>query len=171
MNVLNIHGYGGRTQNFAYEALESHGCTVTSPEIDYDMTSPEMILTRLRSIIAEQDIDLLVGTSVGGFFAAALSAQLHIPAILVNPYMMPFISFPEYTKPYVAIFGTIARLDGHLVHCIVGEKDELIGDHLFTKSLLENAKFRIVPGGKHSGETLHLSEYFGEILPYIQKPE
>lgn len=171
MNVLNIHGYGGKPQNSAYEALQSHKCIITSPEIDYDTTSPEMILTRLRSLIAEQDADLLVGTSVGGFFAAALSAQLHLPAILVNPYLMPFISFPEYTRPYVAIFGTLSRLDGSMIHCIVGEKDELIGDHLLTKSLLGDAKFRIVPGGKHSGSTLQLPKYFGEILPDLFKEE
>ena len=165
MNILNIHGYGGNPKNHAYLALQSHSCTITSPEIDYDTTSPEMILKRLRSVISEQDIDLLVGTSLGGFFAAALSAQLHLPAVLINPYLMPFVSFPEYAKPYVAIFGTLSKLDGCIVHCIIGEKDELIGDHLFTKSLVKDARFRIVPGGQHSGSTLHLPEYFNEILP------
>ena len=167
MNILNIHGYAGSPQNAAYAAILANGYkNIISPVIDYDAESPEDILYRLRYIIADKKIGLIIGTSLGGFFALALSAELNLPVILVNPFLMPFLTFPEYIKSYVSIFGTLSQIDSANVSCIVGENDEVISDYQFTKDLLENSRFRSIPNGKHSGFTLPLKDFFGEILQY-----
>ena len=170
MHILNLHGYGGSPRNAAYAALQANGCDViVSPAIDYEADAPEVILDRLRSIIREQNIRLLVGTSLGGFFAAVLSAELHLPVILVNPFLMPFLTFPEYIQGYISSFGTLSGIDRQLVSCIVGEEDEMLGDHQFTRDLLENERFRSIPGGHHSGATLPLKAYFAEVLPHAEE--
>lgn len=170
MHILNLHGYGGSPRNAAYAALQANGCDkVISPDIDYEADAPEVILDRLRSIIREQNIRLLVGTSLGGFFVSVLSAELRLPAILVNPFLMPFLTFPEYLPGYISAFGTLSGIDRHLVSCIVGEEDEMLGDHQFTRDLLENERFRSIPGGHHSGATLPLKAYFAEVLPHAEE--
>ncbi|MCR4643832.1 MAG: hypothetical protein K5695_00280 [Oscillospiraceae bacterium] len=166
MHVLNLHGYRGWQHNFAYEALIANGCQVISPAIDYDSTSPETILDDLRRIARQEQFGLVVGTSLGGFFAAALSAELCIPVILVNPYLMPFLSDAEHAKAYTAIFGRLSMLDRDNVSCIAGEADA--GDDSFAllRNLARNERFCIVQGGQHSGGTLPLKTYFGEMLGY-----
>jgi hypothetical protein len=170
MHILNLHGCDGTPLNAAFYALQAIGCTtVTSPAIDYEADPPETILDRLRKIIREERIGLLVGTSLGGFFAAVLSAELHLPVILVSPFLMPHLTFPEYIQGYIAAFGTLSSIDKKLASCIVGENDEMIGDHQFTRDLLENDRFRSIPGGRHSGASLPLQAFFAEILPDVTR--
>lgn len=172
MKILNIHGYVGNPHNAAYAALNGNGCCdITAPPIDYDAESPENIRGKLRYIIAEKQIELIVGTSLGGFFASVLSAQCNLPVILVNPCLLPFLHLPRLgfcgdIKPFVSMFGTIEKLSSSNVSCIVGGQDEVIDTHDFTKKLLYNARFRMIPDGKHSGSTLPLNAYFSEMLHY-----
>lgn len=172
MNILNIHGFGGSPHNSAYAALQSNNCNdIYSPSIDYNAETPEDILGKLRYIIADKRIDLIVGTSLGGFFGAVLSAEKNIPVILVNPCLLPFLHLPRLgfcgdIKPFVSMFGILAKLDISNVSCIVGGQDEVIDSHDFTEKLLHNARFRIIPDGRHSGSTLPLKEYFFEMLRY-----
>ncbi|MBQ1433074.1 MAG: hypothetical protein IIZ09_08270 [Ruminococcus sp.] len=171
MKVLNIHGYHGTPQNAAYGALVSNGFDdVITPEIDYDAKTPETVLDELCNIVTENKIGLLVGTSLGGFFAAVLSARTQLPVILINPCLMPFLHLPELgyndeITPFIPMFGTLDKLDINKVSCIVGDDDEIISTHAFTEKLLNNPRFRRIPGGHHSGATLPLVDYFAEVLP------
>ena len=169
MNILNIHGYHGTPQNAACSALQALGCNVISPAIDYDSISPQELLQMLRQILKDQRIDRITGTSLGGFFAAALCAESHLPAMFVNPCLLPFLHLPRlgYTgdiAPFIPIFGTFSAIDSHLVSCITGGADEVIDTHDFTKNLLGNERFRIIPDGHHSGATLPLEDYFRAVL-------
>ena len=172
MRILNIHGYGGNPHNAAYAALQANNCTnIISPAIDYDAESPENILGKLRYIIADKRIELIVGTSLGGFFAAVLSAEKNLPVMLVNPCLIPFLHLPRLDfhgdiKPFISMFGTLAKLDSSNVSCIVGGQDEIIDTHDFTENMLRNARFRIISDGKHSGSTLPLETYFAKMLHY-----
>ena len=168
MKILNIHGCGGRPQNCAYAALQANGCdSIIAPEIDYE-APPLIIIRQLRQSVRRWDIDLIVGTSLGAFYAAVLSVELDLPVILVSPFLMPFLTFPEYVKDYLDYTSRLKELDLGNVSCIIGEDDEEI-DHTFTRNLLENERFRSIPGGGHSGATLPLKEFFGEMLPYYVK--
>lgn len=172
MGILNIHGYDGSPHNAAYAALQANNCTdITAPAIDYDAESPENILGKLRYIIADKRIELIVGTSLGGFYAAVLSAERNLPVVLVSPCPLPFLHLPRLgfngnIKPFVSMFGTLAKLDINNVSCIVSGQDEIIDTHDFTERFLHNARFRIVPDGKHSGYTLPLKAFFSEMLQY-----
>ena len=92
--------------------------------------------------------------------------------MLVNPFLMSFLTFDgdvrprRDIKPLIGLFGHLSQLDSSNVSCIVGDNDELLGDHKFTEELLGNTRFRRIPGGGHSGYTLPLKEYFAEMLPY-----
>lgn len=169
MKILNIHGYKGSSENSACSVLKHLGFEVISPEIDYDFLSPENVLDILSQIIVDSDITYIVGTSLGGFFGAVLSARFNIPAILVNPCFLPFVTLPRLDfsgdiRPYVRIFPEIYDINISITSTIIGGQDEIIDYHDFTEKLLGNKNFRIVPDGKHSGATLPLESYFREIL-------
>lgn len=167
--ILNIHGYGGSAHNSAYTALRSLDCHVISPQLDYAAESPVQTLETLRNIVKEGEVDALAGTSFGGFFAALLCTEFRLPAMLVNPCLLPFdvlprIGYPQPIQPLMALFGRLAAWNSSLVHCIIGGADEVIGDHAFTKRLLNHAALQIVPDGKHSGATLPLPSFFQTAL-------
>ncbi|MBR1393479.1 MAG: hypothetical protein IJ561_06540 [Ruminococcus sp.] len=172
MKILNIHGYHGNPKNSAYQALEALGCEIIAPALDYDNTLPESIIRDLKFILTDKRPDIIVGTSLGGFYAAVLSAQNDYPVMLVNPFMMSFLTFDGDVRSrkdigsLISLFGSLSQLDSSNVSCIVGDNDELLGDHKFTEELLGNVRFRRIPGGGHSGATLPLKEYFAEMLPY-----
>ena len=169
MRVLNIHGYQGSAENSAYIALRRIECEIISPQIDYDGEKPEPILDQLAGIAEKKKMELLVGTSLGGFFAAVLSADLHLPVILVNPCMLPFLHLPRIgyqgdIAPFIRMFAKLSLIDRETVSCIVGGSDELIDSHDFDERLFGNSRFRIIAGGGHSGATLPLKVYFEFVL-------
>ncbi|MDE6678972.1 MAG: hypothetical protein K2K02_08010, partial [Ruminococcus sp.] len=84
MRILNIHGYKGNPENSAYHALKNIDCEVVSPTVRYDYEEPEKIIEKLRKMFGNE-CDVIVGTSLGGFFGAVLSVRLGVPVILVNP--------------------------------------------------------------------------------------
>ena len=171
LNILNIHGYHGSPENAAYAALGKQCGNIISPSVDYDAKSPESIADDLRNIIIERKIDIIVGTSLGGFYAAFLSAEFNLPVILINPCLLPFLHLPRLgyegeIASFISMFGTLTDLKNENVCCIVGDADEIIDTNDFTERLCSNERFRRIPGGKHSGATLPLNEYFDEVLPY-----
>ena len=168
--ILNVHGYHGSPKNSAYTALHEIGCeNIISPSIDYDSEEPSNIIGTLNMLRVQYKANMIVGTSLGGFYAAVLSARHDLPAMLVNPCLTPFlldILSKFKTRPLVKLFGELAKIESANVSCIVGDDDEVLGDHAFTEKLLGNSRFRRIEGGKHSGATLPLKAYFSEMLDY-----
>lgn len=168
--ILNIHGYHGSPKNSAYTALHEIGCeNIISPSIDYDSEEPSNIIGTLNMLRVQYKADMIVGTSLGGFYAAVLSARHDLPVMFVNPCLTPFlldILSKFKTRPLVKLFGELATIDSSNVSCIVGDDDDVLGDHVFTEKLLGNSRFRRIEGGKHSGATLPLKAYFSEMLDY-----
>lgn len=168
MTILNIHGYQGNPKNSAYSALTEIGYReIIAPAVDYDNENPCDVINSLNKIRVENNTDLIVGTSLGGFYAAVLSAMNDVPVILINPCLTPFLIefLPQAEiKALISLFGNLSKLNLSNVSCIVGDADEVLGDHYFTEQLLCNQRFRRIAGGMHSGFTLPLKEYFEEIM-------
>jgi predicted esterase YcpF (UPF0227 family) len=173
MKILNIHGYGGSSRNCACSVLKELGFDVISPDMNYDNETPHDTIKKLCSIVRDENISMICGTSLGGFFASVLSAELDIPCILINPCLMPFLHLPRLgykadVAPFISLFGKLDKIDKEKTSCIIGNDDEIIDTHDFTKNLLYNSRFCEVPGGMHSGATLPLKKYFSEVLDIVK---
>lgn len=169
MRILNIHGYHGDPHNCAYSSLTKLGHEVFSPAIDYDGTDHAEVLDMLTKAAGENEVQLVTATSLGGFYGALLSVSLGLRAVLINPCLLPFLHLPRLgfqgdIRPYIRCFDRIAGLDRDKVLAIVGSRDEVIDSHDFTKDLLGKERVRTVIGGKHSGATLPLEEFFSEVI-------
>lgn len=101
------------------------GCNVISPALDYDSEAPDKTLDKLSGIIQKNELDAIIGTSYGGFFAVLLSINSKLPVILVNPCLMPFIYLPRLgykqdIKDFLPMFSMISELDINKVSVIIG---------------------------------------------------
>ena len=113
--------------------------------------------------------EVVIGSSLGGFFAALISVRLGLPAVLINPCLMPFLHLPRLgyegdIRPFMQLFGELSGIDEKKVYTIVGGSDEVIDTHDMTRNLLRNTHFEVVPNGGHSGSTLPLERFFSEVL-------
>ena len=167
MRILNLHGYNGSAHNSVYQVLTEIGYEVISPPTDYDKIMPKQLLSDLSEIYDDNNCKAVVGTSAGGFFAAQLCVMKQCPTVFINPCLMPFVYLPRlgYNNrngviEFSEMFSDITKLNTELVSTIIGEADEIIDTHDYTKTLLYNSRYFLVPNGKHSGFTLPLKEIF-----------
>jgi len=139
--ILNIHGYNGSSENTMYHILSElfPDKEIISPQLDYDAKTPFQIRNALSALIS-QDVELIAGTSLGGFFAADLWAKHKtIPTILFNPALRPwelmpklgYISNDDISAEYQSVFEE-ARLrakenDKDNFYVISGKRDEVVG--------------------------------------------
>lgn len=165
MKILNIHGYKGSAKNSAYCALTECGYDVCSVGIDYDSEMPLSVLERLCVEYEKNECDAVVGTSLGGFFAALICVKKNCPALFINPCLLPCVVLPELgysnengISEFSSMTGDISDIDVKNVSAVVGLKDEIIKNHDYTKKILGNERYYSVEGGRHSGATLPLKE-------------
>ena len=167
MKILNIHGYRGSCENSSFAALSALGAEMISPQIDYDKQSPDEILLFLNDLWQQNGCQAIVGTSLGGFYAALLSMKHHAKTVLINPCLLPFLLLPQLEESqntllfdYLRLFADIVKIDKNQIVVIIGEQDEVISTHDFTQNLLGKSRCILVPDGKHSGWTLPLRDIF-----------
>ncbi|MFC5193749.1 YqiA/YcfP family alpha/beta fold hydrolase [Bizionia hallyeonensis] len=82
MNILYIHGLNGSLSPEKREILEEYG-EVHSPFIDYEVI-PDSI-TKLSASYHNRKIDVIIGSSMGGFAGYYVSNVCQCPALLFNP--------------------------------------------------------------------------------------
>jgi predicted esterase YcpF (UPF0227 family) len=140
--ILNIHGYKGSSENTMWQILRDlfPDEEIVSPQLDYDSSSPSEVRAFLDTLITA-DVELIVGTSLGGFFAVDLWARNEtIPAILFNPALRPWEQLaklesegvPEsFEAEYKSILeearAKAARLDKDNLRFICGKNDDVVG--------------------------------------------
>lgn len=92
-----LHGFnsGFTSANPKVAALETIGEVIG---VTYDTTAP--LDLALKDILGQlpEDLDdvVIVGTSLGAFYAAEVSRTLGLPAVLINPCIDPYLSLRKY---------------------------------------------------------------------------
>ena len=161
--ILNIHGYGSSGKNNKYEFLaeEYKDQLLISPSFDYSTENPYNIRDTLRNRLIlnfEKDKkNIIIGSSIGGFFAYCLCAAFEIKTILINPSLMPFINLSTkyganevICKKYIELFNKyVFEADSRDYEIIVGDKDDVIDHNLITRAAVGSKKYIVVKGGHH----------------------
>ena len=82
MNILYLHGLKGSLSPEKRIVLEQYG-EVFSPTIDYEKESN--VISGISASFNLHDIDIVIGSSMGGFTGYYVSNQYQCPALLFNP--------------------------------------------------------------------------------------
>lgn len=152
--IINIHGFNGNAHNQKFQWLsQTYADDILSPQMDYARESPFSVLERLQQEISQfqrrqgQDASnkmiSVVGTSLGGFFGYALHNMYpHMPTVLFNPSLTPFITLSksiakniliQYIDIYKSFYGATQHEN---LRIFFGRHDDLIDYKKFTLPVL-----------------------------------
>lgn len=95
-NLLYIHGFASRF-DVNSEKIKHLSKFFGVNGIDIDWTKePEINLDTIKKFILDNDIDAVIGTSLGGWASAVVGNRLGIPFISINPSIDPQITLKKY---------------------------------------------------------------------------
>lgn len=101
MNIIYLHGFQSSALSIKGQQLKqyfSHRNDVQVHLPDLNL-SPVRVMECMALLIESLEDVVLVGSSLGGFYATQLVAKYNVPAVLINPAMRPWHLFQ-------ALFGT-----------------------------------------------------------------
>ena len=105
MIILYIHGFGSHydPEHEKIKALETLG-TVVGVDVDY-CKGYDRVSGRIYDAIMDEQVDLIVGTSMGGYMAAQMGSQCGVPFVALNPAIKPSETLQKWVGTFVDYTG------------------------------------------------------------------
>ena len=106
MNIIYLHGFQCSPLSIKGQYIQAFCQNLPHVQVhlpDLNMP-PEQVLAYVSEMIACLDQVVLIGSSLGGFYATQLVAKHAVPAVLINPAMRPWQLFHDLfgaELPYV----------------------------------------------------------------------
>lgn len=119
MNILYIHGFGSayNPDHPKIKELTALG-EVYGVDVDYTKGHEHVfnkVYDTVTNELTDASTDLVIGTSMGGYMAAAIGSSLDIPFVAMNPVIEPKLSLLQW----VGTFINYNRDEKHLSRSIV----------------------------------------------------
>ena len=162
IRILYVHGYNGKPNGESFQKLAKYaevadfgGEKVEMHSFDYDATDPFKAIRDLRFYYFKNDIDLIIGSSLGGFLAANCDFMRRI---VVNPCWTPSVELPKVryegeTMKYTWLEEDLGRFaeKGDADFCIgcFAAEDELLGTKYMSEFKKHFKETYDIPGGHH----------------------
>lgn len=161
--ILFIHGFGSSGFSAKAAVMKKHFKRCFSPSLH---PVPALAIDTLAHVIhALDDKPLLVGSSLGGYYALYLSSRFGYPAVLINPAIAPDVTLAdrvglnanfydgakfEWTRAHIDSLLDFRweHIDESRLLLLVQMGDELL-DHTQTLSAFPGAEKIVEPGGSH----------------------
>lgn len=83
--VLYIYGYGSSPESSTCKWLKNNLPNTIVYSFEYVQPDPENSIPYLCSLVEELDIDIVIGSSLGGWYAMHIASICSLPSILINP--------------------------------------------------------------------------------------
>lgn len=83
--VLYIYGYGSSPESSTCKWLKDNLPNTKVYCYKYEQSDPENSIPYLCSLVEELDIDIVIGSSLGGWYAMHIASICSLPSILINP--------------------------------------------------------------------------------------
>lgn len=117
MNILFLHGLESKLSDKKRAILENYG-NVIAPDVEYK--SNPNVIQNLYDEFKNQNINTIIGSSMGGFVGFHLANSLGICALLYNP-ALPYRNSIEQIIP-----NNLQLKESPLMQIILGGQDEII---------------------------------------------
>lgn len=95
MNIIYLHGLDSNPSaskaQITKQAANQYGIPVVVPDLNIP---PTQVVQKVQALINKDSV--LIGSSLGGYFANLLSDMTGVPCILLNPSIRPDVSFRRF---------------------------------------------------------------------------
>jgi predicted esterase YcpF (UPF0227 family) len=179
--ILYLHGFASCGEGNKSLLLKSHFGVedIIAPDLP---PSPIDAIDTIEKILESTQIDSLIGSSLGGYYATYLAEKYHIKAILLNPSTQPWETLSAYTgwqkrfcdeevfefKPvYLEQLKTLQTAPEKGRYLILLQSEDEVLDYTKAQSLYNKHKVIVEYGGNHRFE--NLDEYLSMIEKFINK--
>lgn len=139
MNILFLHGLESKLSDEKRAILETYG-TVIAPDLDYKL-NPDAI-QNLYDEYKNQNINVIIGSSMGGFTAFHLANSIGICSLLYNP------ALPYRNSVVQNIPSDLPKKHSPLMRIVLGGQDDVIKakDNLafLSQNSFENTDYAIL---------------------------
>ncbi|MDE2420897.1 MAG: hypothetical protein KGO49_06930 [Gammaproteobacteria bacterium] len=185
--VIYIHGFGSDKESSKFialkERLDQKYFVVDIVEADYALATRRDIEYKFSQVIAKflgYPTPIIVGHSLGGYWARVLSVNQFFPALLVNPSMMPWdtlkdkIPVREYKLPPTSKIDLASGKSTEYVYIELG--DEIVDQQSqIDAGLFGNSVLTTVLGGHHRiefidnviNQVVKLDKYINDLESFI----
>ena len=177
--ILYIHGFASCGNSKKTRLLTQTFEKVLSPNIPVD---PDEAISFIQKLILDNDVSTIIGSSLGGFYAAYFAEKFQIKAILLNPSTQPFLTLAPYvgtneffcngepfqwTREHVnKLFSYSISKDSIKVPLLVLlQKGDEVLDYTKAAEFYENYQVIVQEGGNHRFE--NLDEYLDMIREFM----
>jgi predicted esterase YcpF (UPF0227 family) len=117
MNILFLHGLESKLSDPKRVILETYG-KVIAPDVEYKLNFN--VIQNLYDEYHNQDLNAIIGSSLGGFTAYHLANSLGICALLYNP-ALPYRNDIEQITP-----TTLPNNNSAFIRIVLGAQDDII---------------------------------------------
>jgi len=177
--ILYIHGFASCGDSNKTKLLRENFPKVLCPDIPVD---PDKAVAFLQKLVVANNVSLIIGSSLGGFYASYLAQKFEIKTILLNPSTQPFLTLApyvgtntffcsgetfEWTKEHITKLWEYAISKNSIkapVLVLLQKGDETL-DYTQAEAVYENYEVVVQEGGNHRFE--NLDEYLGVIKKFI----
>lgn len=151
--IIYLHGFQSSSRSQKANTFQTYLTQQKNDFSDIEFISPDLpfspvsMIERISKLLDEVESPVLVGSSMGGFYATYFSQALSLPTVLINPVVQSEL-----------LFDTL--LGQEIENVYTGEK------HYFVQEDLDKLK-EITLNGIHSPELIfNLLETGDEVLDY-----
>jgi predicted esterase YcpF (UPF0227 family) len=180
MRILYVHGLGSY-YNSSHEkiiALKTIG-TVVGIDVDY-CKGYESVFEKVSSAASINNIDVIIGTSIGGYMAAQVGAECGVPFVALNPIINPKTWLQQWIGNFADHNNQTKMLSNNTVEgypvmntdgnglVLLDSNDQIINARK-TNSLLEDTfHVKMFTGGNHG--FAHMESALPLILAHMNIP-
>ena len=135
MKILYVHGYNGNPYGESYNNLKNAcGDLHELYTIDYDANNPKEAILNIFKYVKNNNIECVIGASLGGFLTMHLSGVLRI---VVNPCWdpateLPIVGYNDNIECYKTLLNDLLEYtdieESELCAGVFANNDELLGN-------------------------------------------
>lgn len=177
INVFYVWGYGGSPMSNSVKYLQDAlGKEYKVISDYYAQYNPEEAIKDINYFIKKHKIDILVGSSLGGYITLQIP---NIKRVIINPCLYPNIELPllkdeegneavpahivEFYEKFISNHDVWENFNNDETVFVMGNNDELFGMKYFDEITKHSNKVKISEQGHHNTET-SLREYVAPII-------